>query len=163
MEKMTRVYMDSPIGKLRLEGDAGGLQAIEFVRRAPRTRSQPADRDLPAPVREAKRQLQDYFAGKRQDFDLPMSVQGTAFQLAVWKELQKIPYGQTISYGELARRIGRPKAVRAVGAANGCNPLPIVVPCHRVIGSNGKLTGYGGGIGIKKRLLALEGARVEFD
>jgi methylated-DNA-[protein]-cysteine S-methyltransferase len=105
---------------------------------------------------EAVRQLRAYFAGELQAFDLPLAPQGTPFQLAVWKHLCEIPYGETISYGELARRIGNPNASRAVGLANGSNPIPIVIPCHRVIGSNGKLTGYGGGLPIKDKLLGLE-------
>jgi methylated-DNA-[protein]-cysteine S-methyltransferase len=101
--------------------------------------------------------LNAYFAGELRDFDLPLDLQGTPFQLGVWRALRDIPYGVTISYGELARRIGTPKGSRAVGLANGANPIAIVVPCHRVIGSNGKLTGYGGGLGNKETLLALEG------
>jgi methylated-DNA-[protein]-cysteine S-methyltransferase len=105
---------------------------------------------------EVIRQLQAYFAGELENFDLAVSPQGTPFQQKVWSELQRIPYGETLSYGELARRIGNPKACRAVGLANGSNPISIVIPCHRVIGSNGKLTGYGGGLPIKEKLLALE-------
>ena len=105
---------------------------------------------------ETVRQLEAYFAGKLESFDLRLAPEGTSFQLAVWKRLCEIPYGKTISYGELAGRIGNPNASRAVGLANGSNPIPIVIPCHRVIGSNGKLTGYGGGLPIKEKLLALE-------
>lgn len=105
------------------------------------------------------RQLRAYFAGELREFDIPLLLEGTAFQKRVWKNLQNIPYGETISYGELAKRIGDPKAVRAVGAANGQNPIPIIVPCHRVIGSNGSLTGFGGGIENKKKLLELEGGQ----
>jgi methylated-DNA-[protein]-cysteine S-methyltransferase len=101
-------------------------------------------------------QLNEYFAGKRRAFDLPLAPRGTDFQLACWNELQQIPFGGTISYSELARRIARPNAVRAVGAANGANPIPIIIPCHRVIGANGTLTGYGGGLHIKRALLAIE-------
>jgi methylated-DNA-[protein]-cysteine S-methyltransferase len=111
-------------------------------------------------VRETVRQLKAYFSRKLTRFNLPLSPDGTPFQLTVWRELERIPYGELISYGELARRIGKPKASRAVGAANGANPIPIVVPCHRVIGSNGTLTGYGGGLPIKEKLLALERARL---
>ena len=107
---------------------------------------------------EAARQLMEYFEGRRTEFDLRLDPSGTAFQHGVWARLREIPYGQTISYGELARRIGNPNASRAVGAANGANPIPIVVPCHRVIGSNGKLTGFGGGLPVKAFLLRLEGA-----
>ena len=105
-------------------------------------------------------QLREYFAGRRQSFDVELNLQGTEFQLAVWNELLRIPYGDTITYAELARRIGKPSAIRAVGAANGANPIPVIVPCHRVIGSNGTLTGYGGGIERKQWLLALEGRRL---
>jgi methylated-DNA-[protein]-cysteine S-methyltransferase len=103
-------------------------------------------------------QLNEYFAGKRTTFDLPLEPSGTDFQLSVWKLLRKIPYGVTTSYGELARRLGDPKATRAVGAANGANPIPIIVPCHRVVGSKGELTGFGGGIERKRWLLEHEGA-----
>ena len=106
------------------------------------------------------RQLDQYFAGRRREFDLPLDPHGTPFQRTVWSELGRIPYGQTISYGQLAQRIDRPAASRAVGAANGRNPIPIVIPCHRVIGSDGSLTGFGGGLPIKKKLLALEGTRL---
>jgi methylated-DNA-[protein]-cysteine S-methyltransferase len=109
-----------------------------------------------APFREAVRQLDEYFAGTRRRFDLPLAPAGTPFQQRVWQGLTEIPYGETISYAELARRIGRPAAVRAVGAANGRNPLAIVVPCHRVIGSDGRLVGYGGGLPVKAALLELE-------
>jgi len=104
------------------------------------------------------RQLDEYFSGSRRDFDLPLMLKGTGFQMEVWRLLMDIPYGATISYGELARRLGNPGAVRAVGLANNRNPLPIVVPCHRVIGADGSLTGYGGGLAIKEALLALEGS-----
>jgi methylated-DNA-[protein]-cysteine S-methyltransferase len=107
---------------------------------------------------ETTRQLRDYFAGNRRDFDLPLDMQGTPFQKRIWDELLRIPYGETRSYMQVAVAVGAPQAVRAVGAANGANPVPIVVPCHRVIGSSGKLTGYGGGLPLKKRLLELEGA-----
>jgi O-6-methylguanine DNA methyltransferase len=105
-------------------------------------------------------QLSEYFSGKRRDFTLDLAPKGTPFQLAVWNELLRIPYGSTISYAELARRIGKPSAVRAVGAANGANPIPVIIPCHRVIGANGTLTGYGGGLERKQWLLALEGERL---
>jgi methylated-DNA-[protein]-cysteine S-methyltransferase len=109
-------------------------------------------------LRALATQLQNYFAGDLRKFDLPLDFQGTDFQKRVWRELETIPYGETRSYAQIAARIGAPTAVRAVGAANGANPIPIVVPCHRVIGSGGRLTGYGGGLPLKKRLLELEGA-----
>jgi len=115
----------------------------------------------PARCAAVARQLAEYFAGRRREFALTLDPPGTPFQRDVWGELARIPYGATVSYGELARRVGRPAASRAVGAANGANPIPIVLPCHRVIGANGSLTGYGGGLPIKRALLALEGALPE--
>jgi methylated-DNA-[protein]-cysteine S-methyltransferase len=108
------------------------------------------------PLREARRQLEEYFAGERREFSLTLEPAGTDFQRRVWQALRGIPYGATMSYGELARRIGNPRAVRAVGLANGANPISIIVPCHRVIGADGSLTGYGGGLERKRFLLALE-------
>lgn len=150
-------HMDSPVGRLLLAGDASGLRLIGFPRERMKREPQPGWREDREPFTEAVRQLDAYFAGELTGFDLQLAPQGTPFQLSVWRALRQIPYGQTLSYGELARVIGRPKASRAVGAANGSNPLPIVVPCHRVIGSTGKLTGFGGGLDIKAALLALEG------
>jgi methylated-DNA-[protein]-cysteine S-methyltransferase len=147
------IYMDTPIGKLLLAGDQAAVHQIRF---GPASPERGWIEGSTGPIDEAARQLREYFSGKRTDFDLPLSPQGTQFQKSVWRELCGIPYGQTISYGELARRVGNPKASRAVGAANGQNPLPIVVPCHRVIGANGKMTGFGGGIPVKEALLALE-------
>ena len=109
-----------------------------------------------APFHEAKRQLAEYLRGQRTQFDLRLNLEGTPFQLAVWKALAEIPFGETRSYGDIAREVGRPRAVRAVGLANGRNPVPIVVPCHRVIGSTGTLVGYGGGLRVKQALLDLE-------
>ena len=130
-----------------------GIRTIEFPReRAPEG---PEDRGHPLLV-QAVKQLRSYFGGDLREFDLPLAPQGTDFQLRVWRELRSIPYGRTRSYMEVAGAIGAPKAVRAVGAANGANPIVIVVPCHRVIGSNGKLTGFGGGLPLKQRLLQLE-------
>ena len=146
----------SPLGPLVLAGDDSGLRHITFLSQAQQSRPDPAWREDAAPLTETIRQLQAYFAGDLENFNLPLAPQGTPFQMEVWQRLRNIPYGQTISYGELARRIGNPKASRAVGLANGSNPIPIVIPCHRVIGSNGKLTGYGGGLPIKEKLLALE-------
>ena len=154
---MTRyMWMDSPVGAILIAGDDSGVQQIEF--RHGRWASGP-DPDWTEGGRSllpAARQLEAYFAGKLMQFDLRLTPRGTAFQMIVWEALQQIPYGETISYGELARRIGKPSASRAVGAANGQNPISIVVPCHRVIGSTGSLTGYGGGLDIKRALLALE-------
>ena len=148
------MIIESPVGPLTVHVDAQGrLTRLHFG-------AEGADalvRDEEAAV---ARQLADYFAGRRREFDLVLAPAGTAFQLDVWNALREIPYGETIPYAELARRIGRPKSVRAVGAANGANPIPIIIPCHRVIGMNGTLTGYGGGIEKKQWLLALEGLRL---
>ncbi len=148
--------MESPVGPLLLVADDGGLRRVEFVNGRSPVQADPRWRDDAQRLRETIRQLRAYFAGELEAFDLPLVPAGTPFQLAVWNRLCEIPYGETISYGELARRIGNPNASRAVGLANGSNPIPIVIPCHRVIGSNGKLTGYGGGLPIKEKLLALE-------
>ena len=154
------VYFDSPIGRMLIAGNSTALTHIHFVGGAHPVEPEPdweMDREI---FKEAIGQLQAYFEGKLKAFDLPLRLEGTAFQIDVWSALQEIPYGETVSYAEIARRIGRPKAVRAVGAANGQNPVSIIVPCHRVIGSNGSLTGYGGGLKNKEALLALEQGRV---
>jgi methylated-DNA-[protein]-cysteine S-methyltransferase len=156
-ETLYRDTIDSPIGPLRLIADAHGLRRICFARdRHPRPEDELGEH-APARLVFARRQLDEYFDGRRTQFDLPLRPIGTAFQLAVWEALRAIPFGATWSYVDLAKRIGKPTASRAVGAANGRNPLPIVVPCHRVIGADGSLTGFGGGVEIKARLLALEG------
>lgn len=149
--------IESPIGPLTLVARDGQLAEIHFAGRAPAAdRLGPRSRRGLAP---AIRQLGEYFAGKRRSFELDLAPQGTAFQLAVWRALRAIPYGETRSYGELAAAIGRRGAARAVGAANGHNPIPIIVPCHRVIGADGTLVGFGGGLECKRQLLALEGIR----
>ena len=158
---MSKTYhdFDTPIGILRLVGDERQLERIDLPNaeaRAPDAEWREERRALPAALDAAKRQLAEYFDGERRDFDLPLAPDGTTFQLRVWAELRRISYGETISYGELARRIGKPTASRAVGAANGRNPLSIVVPCHRVIGADGTLTGFGGGLPVKQALLDLE-------
>ena len=141
---------------LRLIAGDIGIRAIQFLE----GRDQPGNwgqrEDSHPLLVETGKQLAAYFAGLLREFDLPLEMQGTDFQMRVWSRLRQIPYGETRSYGDLARALGTPAAVRAVGAANGANPIAIVVPCHRVIGSNGTLTGYGGGIPLKKRLLELE-------
>jgi methylated-DNA-[protein]-cysteine S-methyltransferase len=148
--------MPSPVGLLRLVADERGLREVRFAEpRHPRATPAAWIR-ASEPVAFARTQLQEYFAGERIAFDLPLHPLGTPFQLSVWRELARIPYGATASYGDIARRIENPAAVRAVGAANGRNPIPIIVPCHRVIGSNGSLTGFGGGLPTKQFLLALE-------
>jgi methylated-DNA-[protein]-cysteine S-methyltransferase len=116
----------------------------------------------PARTADLRRQLVEYFAGERREFDLTLAPEGTSFERSVWEELRRIPFGETRSYGEIARAIGRPNASRAVGRANGANPIPIVVPCHRVIGADGSLTGFGGGLEAKSRLLEIEGRRLPF-
>lgn len=148
----------TPIGPLLLVGRDAELLRLEFENGRHAFGIQPGWQHSSAPFKEADRQLQEYFAGSRNKFELSLAPLGTEFQLHVWRELRKIPYGRTRSYADIARKIGRPKAVRAVGAANGKNPLSIVVPCHRVIGSGGDLTGFGGGLDTKRRLLQLEGA-----
>ena len=150
---------DTPIGVLRLVGGDDRLVRVDLPNTAalaPDPALRPARGGLPAALRRAKRQLREYFDGGRRAFDLPLAPAGTDFQHRVRQELGRIPYGETLSYGELARRVGRPGAARAVGAANGRNPLAVVVPCHRVIGADGALTGYGGGLPVKQALLALE-------
>jgi methylated-DNA-[protein]-cysteine S-methyltransferase len=159
---LTYTSMESPIGPLLLAGDEGGLSLVYFVNgRRPKSPPHAWVEDK-KPFREVVRQLQAYFEGKLKEFKLPLVLEGTEFQLRVWRNLQKIPYGETVSYGQLAKRIGSPDAARAVGLANGSNPIPIIIPCHRVIGSNGDLTGFGGGLPIKKKLLALESRQLSF-
>ena len=148
--------IESPVGPLLLVADDTGLRQILFVNGRHPAQPEPSWKRDRAPLNDTILQLQAYFAGELEKFDLQLAPEGTPFQLGVWHRLCEIPYGKTISYGELASRIGNPKASRAVGLANGSNPIPIVIPCHRVIGSNGKLTGYGGGLPIKEKLLALE-------
>jgi methylated-DNA-[protein]-cysteine S-methyltransferase len=140
---------------LRFTASPAGLRSIDFHLDRPAQGAENPEQPL---LREAARQLAAYFAGSLRAFRLPLDPQGTDFQKRVWRELQTIPYGELRSYLDVAEAIGAPRAVRAVGAANGANPIPIVVPCHRVIGSSGKLVGYGGGLPLKERLLALEGA-----
>ncbi|HEV2268831.1 MAG TPA: methylated-DNA--[protein]-cysteine S-methyltransferase [Steroidobacteraceae bacterium] len=153
--------IDSPVGRLLLAGDGASLIHVGF-QSGPRPLQRAGEWIADAkPFRAAVAQLQEYFAGERRRFDLPLAPRGTEFQRRVWRALTEIPYGKTVSYGELARRIMKPSASRAVGLANGANPLPIIVPCHRVIGADGSLTGFGGGLPIKRRLLALEGAGEE--
>jgi methylated-DNA-[protein]-cysteine S-methyltransferase len=149
-------YLNTRIGDLLLAGDDDGLNLIGFPKGKMRHDPEPDWIFNEKPFAEACRQLEEYFAGTRKEFDLPLHLSGTDFQVQVLEELRQIPYGETTSYGDIARRIGRPKAMRAVGAANGRNPIPIVIPCHRVIGSSGDLTGFGGGLDTKEALLRLE-------
>jgi methylated-DNA-[protein]-cysteine S-methyltransferase len=147
---LTTTTLETPIGKLRLVASEAGLRSVSFPGRTPP--SDAVEGDSPV-LEETARQLAEYFAGSRTSFDLPLDLVGTPFQLDAWLGLAEIPYGETVSYGEQAARLGRPEAVRAVGAANGSNPLPIVLPCHRVIGADGSLTGFGGGLEVKRALL----------
>jgi methylated-DNA-[protein]-cysteine S-methyltransferase len=155
---MNYTYFESPIGPLLIAGDAHALTRISFPENGRPVRPDAGwTESATGPVGEGIRQLREYFAGQRREFDLRLAPEGTEFQKSVWRRLQEIPYGATISYGELAKRVGNSNASRAVGAANGKNPLPIVVPCHRVIGANGKLVGFGGGLPVKQALLEIEG------
>lgn len=157
--------MDSPVGRLTLVATDEGLAGILWENERPspvRLKIEAEDAGHPV-LLEAERQLKEYFGGQRKEFALKLDVEGTTFQRQVWNALLTIPFGETRSYGEIARQIGRPRAVRAVGAANGRNPVSIVAPCHRVIGSTGKLTGFGGGLDVKARLLALEGVTPRLD
>jgi methylated-DNA-[protein]-cysteine S-methyltransferase len=151
-------YFDSPLGPLLLTADGTHLTGLFMGAsgKAPSTADWREDATA-EPLAATRRQLSEYFAGSRRTFDLPLRLEGTAFQQRVWHELTEIPYGETWSYGQLAARIGKPSASRAVGLANGRNPISILVPCHRVIGADGSLTGYGGGLERKQWLLAHEG------
>ncbi len=155
---MYYTYHPSPIGPLLLAGDASALQLISFPSGSRKIEPAPDWQADPSLFTAVIEQLDAYFAGELMQFDLSLTPIGTAFQREVWAALQTIPYGSTWSYGQLAKAIGRPKASRAVGAANGANPLSIVIPCHRVIGANGDLTGFGGGLPTKRWLLGLENA-----
>jgi methylated-DNA-[protein]-cysteine S-methyltransferase len=165
-----QVQMNSPIGVLTIECSDDAITHIELPGgasngRRPETErpeterpaTEPGNGGLPAPLAAAVAQLEEYFAGRRHRFDLPLELDGTDFQRSVWLGLAEIPYGKTVSYAELAAMVGRPHAYRAVGQANGSNPIPIVLPCHRVVASGGGLGGYGGGLPMKRQLLALEG------
>lgn len=154
-----RLVVDSPIGPLSLDGDGTTITHLHLAStgawRVGSSLGPP-----PAALAAGAAQLGEYFAGRREVFALPLAPMGTAFQVSVWHELAGIGYGETVTYGELARRIGRPAAVRAVGQANGANPLPVFYPCHRVVAAGGRLGGYGGGLDVKSALLELEGAPV---
>jgi methylated-DNA-[protein]-cysteine S-methyltransferase len=154
--------VDSPIGELLLLGDGARLRGLYMQEGRKPAAVAPGWRREPDAFAAPCRQLDEYFAGRRTDFDFQLDLQGTPFQLRVWEALRRIGYGEMSSYGELARRIGRPAAARAVGAANGCNPISIVIPCHRLVGATGGLTGYAGGIENKKLLLDLEAQALGF-
>lgn len=159
MSSLTCRTIDSPVGPITVAGRGGVVTTI----RLPTPRREPPGSaewvEDPDAFPEAVEQLREYFAGERTSFDFPMELAGSDFQRAVWSALREIPYGETWSYGQLAARLGKPGAARAVGLANGANPIPIVVPCHRVIGADGSLTGYGGGLETKSALLELERSR----
>lgn len=152
MTALRHTTIDTPIGPLLLVGDGEALHGIAFAPAAP----DPSWREDAAALAPVAAQLDEYFHDGRTAFDVPLVLAGTPFQVEVWEALRAIRYGETISYGELAEQIGKPGAVRAVGATNGRNPIPIIVPCHRVIGADGSLTGFGGGIATKRALLDLE-------
>ncbi len=156
-ERLDFVEIDSPVGPLRLASDDRALRFLSFMGGRDPVEVGSDWRKRRAPIlRAAASQLREYFDGRRTEFDLPLDPHGTDFQRAVWDALCEIPFGETRSYGEQARMIGRPNASRAVGAANGRNPIAIIIPCHRVIGASGELTGFGGGLDTKRRLLDLE-------
>ncbi len=157
-ETLAVCYLETPLGTLRVSGSLAGIRAVEFLDEAP-----PAlpEEPLPAVLTACVQQLREYFAGQRRSFEVPLDLRGTPFQLRVWGLLQHIPFGETRTYLDLALALGDPKAVRAVGAANGQNPVPIIVPCHRVIGQDGQLVGYGGGLWRKEWLLAHEGRPIQ--
>ena len=171
MEIIDCTRFTSPVGPLFLASSEKGLVALEFDQRLPGQQTiRPNPRDVRKEGKELRfvdsairmqayvAQLEEYFGGKRREFSFPLDLRGTEFQLACWRALQRIPYGETRSYADIARAVGRPQGFRAVGMANNRNPVAIVVPCHRVIASDGSLCGYGGGLEIKRRLLELEGA-----
>jgi len=153
---MYYTYATSPIGQLLLAGSADALQVIGFPHGDKARRADIGWERYDEPFKKTARQLNEYFSGDRQEFELDLAPDGTTFQVEVLEALRGIPYGETCTYRDIAVAVGRPKAVRAVGNANGRNPLPIVIPCHRVIGSDGSLTGFGGGIEVKRYLLDLE-------
>ena len=161
MDRVLYSWFESPIGALLLAGSRAGLKLVSFSTGRHAKEVDPLWREDPAAFEEVVRQLKAYFAGQRTSFELPLVLEGTDFQKKVWIALREIPYGETVSYKKLAEAIGRPKAVRAVGAANGANPIPIIIPCHRVIGNDGSLTGFGGGLPLKKKLLDLESRQLK--
>jgi methylated-DNA-[protein]-cysteine S-methyltransferase len=158
MQRYARKVIDSPVGRLTLVASDHGLAAILWEKDNPRRvpLGEVVESDSHPVLLETARQLQEYFAGARREFTLPLDFRGTEFQRRVWSALLTIPFGQTRSYAQIAQQIGCPAAVRAVGAANGRNPLSIIAPCHRVVGSNGQLTGFAGGLEVKAKLLSLE-------
>ncbi|MHC4945017.1 MAG: methylated-DNA--[protein]-cysteine S-methyltransferase [Planctomycetota bacterium] len=161
MKQICYTFTNSPVGMLYLSGNDEVLKELLFASGREQELSEQDRPENRAAFREVIRQLDAYFSGVLKEFDLPLEPEGTPFQKAAWKALLSIPYGKTLTYGEQARRMGNPKACRAVGAANGRNPISIIIPCHRVIGQSGKLTGYGGGLDAKKYLLQLEAGALQ--
>ena len=149
-------FIDSPLGRMCVQGDGQFVTGLYMPAHKGRRGPDPSWQESDAPFSAVRQQLAEYFAGERQQFDVPLKLAGTTFQQQVWQELVRIPFSTTITYAELAQRVGQPTASRAVGHANGRNPISIIVPCHRVIGANGKLTGYAGGVDKKQWLLAWE-------
>lgn len=147
------IYYPSPVGPLEIHADDAALLGVFFADTKKRTPTQPASETIPPILQQCLHELTGYFAGTRQTFSVPYRLDGSDFRLSVWQELARIPYGQTITYGEQARRLGNGKAIRAVGTTNGANPIGIIVPCHRVVGANGDLVGFGGGLSVKRWLL----------
>lgn len=154
------IELDAPIGIVRIIEEDGFIISVHTMQEIESMSDDIVYRETEI-LLSAKKQLEEYFAGIRKNFDLPLKPKGTPFQLLVWEQLKQIPYGETRSYGEIAKAIGNPKASRAVGGANNKNPIGIIVPCHRVIGANGKLVGYAGGLDMKEKLLMLEKATVQ--
>jgi methylated-DNA-[protein]-cysteine S-methyltransferase len=159
-ETLLYTRMESPIGELLLVGDGHALHGLHMQEGGTAVAVDPEWRPADGAFAHVRRQLSEYFDGERVEFDVPLAMAGTPFQRRVWDALREIPYGETTTYGELAQHVGRPSASRAVGLANGRNPIAVIVPCHRVIGSDGSLTGYGGGLERKRLLLDLEAAQV---
>ncbi len=153
MSQPVSIYYNSPIGTIEIVGTEDGVTSVGFGGKKSET---PVPAGAPLPVDAALRQLDEYFRGKREKFTVKLELQGTEFQKKVWRQLMRIPFGGTVSYGEVAMAIGRPKATRAVGSANGLNKINIIIPCHRVIGRSGDLVGYGGGVWRKRWLIAHE-------
>jgi methylated-DNA-[protein]-cysteine S-methyltransferase len=163
-ERSASALFDSPVGYLRARAESGFLTELSFVNGAQRVRQPETQHEESSVVVGAvERQISEYFAGRRTEFDIPLKLAGPAFHVRVWEPLRAIPYGATMAYGQLAKELGEPDAARAVGTANAANPIVIIVPCHRVIGANGRLVGYGGGLDRKRILLDLEGGRAALD
>jgi len=158
--EVATLVMSSPVGVLRLTASVSGVKSIEVIKGSRATNATVPWNGAGAIVRQAEKELREYFSGRRQKFTVKLDLDGTEFQRTAWEAMRRIPFGSTISYGDQAKAIGKPKAFRAVGSANGRNPVPIIVPCHRVLASDGSLGGYSLGLSMKRRLLALEGVSV---